>query len=53
MTPIDGGGHEGNVDNIVVDAVPLSEPASIVLLGGALAGIGVWRRRNAAASRGC
>jgi hypothetical protein len=39
-------GTTGNIDNIVVNAVATPEPASILLLGGALVGIGVWRRRK-------
>ena len=39
-------GTTGNVDNIAVNAVATPEPASILLLGGALVGIGVWRRRK-------
>jgi hypothetical protein len=43
---LDSLGTTGNVDNIVVNAVATPEPASILLLGGALVGIGVWRRRK-------
>jgi hypothetical protein len=53
-------GTTGNVDNIVVNAVAAPEPASILLLGGALLSIGVWRRRKLLAqpitpreARGC
>jgi hypothetical protein len=43
-------GTSGNVDNIVVNAVAAPEPASILLVGSALIGIGVWRRRKIAPS---
>jgi len=44
-------GTTGNVDNIVVNAVATPEPASILLLGSALIGIGVWRKRKLNARR--
>jgi hypothetical protein len=43
-------GTSCNVDNIVVNAVAEPEPASIQLVGSALIGIGVWRRRKIAPS---
>jgi PEP-CTERM motif len=39
-------GTTGNVDNIVVNAVAAPEPASILLLGSAILGMGLWRRRK-------
>jgi len=44
-------GTSGNVDNIVVNAVAAPEPASFLLLGSALVGIGFWRRRRTAQMR--
>jgi hypothetical protein len=44
-------GTTGNVDNIVVNAVATPEPASILLLGSALMGIGIWRRQSTASLR--
>jgi hypothetical protein len=45
-------GTTGTMDNIVVNAVATPEPASILLLAGALVGIGFWHRRKTAPSRG-
>jgi hypothetical protein len=49
MIALDVLGTTGNIDNIIVNPVATPEPAGILLLGGALIGLGAWCRRKSKA----